>query len=236
MADFRELRARQTWQVAERRSMLPTVLGVIAAFAVGGLLVVGWEKIPTPLQWLPSLAADTPNAPPSSFDTNRLGRAETAPLLARCVNPETFGMPGGTPVQAAVLWQALAAGSTASRVASMFGQPGQRGEAELAARWAEVADCVYRQNRANFCDMDNRALAVEAVNSFMRHSARFAGAPRASAEMRAIVQTRRRVLDELKVLVTNGELIAADFGAFAAPTVRHALAVTRTVANSCAKK
>ena len=236
MSDFRELRARQTWQVAERRSIWPTVLGVVAAFAVGGLAVIAWSRMPSPSQWLPFMAADTPNTPPSSFDGSRVGRAETAPLLARCVNPAAFGVSDRTPVPAAVLWQALSAGSTASRFAAMFGQPNRRGEAGLAARWAEVTDCVYRQNRNNFCDPDNRALAVEAVNSFMRHSARFAANPNPSAEARAIVQTRRRVLDELKVLVADGELIAADFGAFAAPAVRHALGVTRTVANGCAKK
>ncbi|MGB7256560.1 MAG: hypothetical protein WBD48_00610 [Pseudolabrys sp.] len=235
MADFRELRTRQTWQVAERRSMLPTVLGVIAAFAVGGLLVVGWNRMPAPAQWLPFLSNETADSPPA-FSGNRVGRAETAPMLNRCVTKDMFGISGDAPMQSAILWQALSTGSTMSRVASLFGQSNHDGEAELVTRWAEVADCVYRQNRVNFCDIDNRALAVEAANSFLRLSGPVGAKRSASADARAIVQTRRRVVDELKVLVANGELIASDFGALAPPAVRGALAVTKTVANGCARK
>src|SRR6185312_14307319 len=165
MADFRELRARQTWQVAQRRSVLPTVIGVIAAFAVGGLLVVGWNRMPAPSQWLSFMSNETRDRPPA-FSGSRVGRAETAPLLNRCVTKDVFGISDDAPRQSAILWQALSTGSTVSRIASLFGQPNRDGEAELVTRWAEVADCIYRQNRVNFCDIDNRALAVETANSF----------------------------------------------------------------------
>ena len=44
-------------------------------------------------------------------------------------------------------------------------------DVEFTAIWADVADCVYRQNGWVLCDPDNRALAVEAANTFMRQLA-----------------------------------------------------------------
>ena len=58
---------------------------------------------------------------------------------------------------------------TASTIAAIAGVKQQAvQETSFAGLWGEVADCVYRQNGWALCDPDNRALAVEAVNTLVR--------------------------------------------------------------------
>ena len=57
-----------------------------------------------------------------------------------------------------------------------------------------IADCLYSQNTGTLCDIDNRALAVEAANALMRLSERnaatYSGANRNENQ---IVAIRERV-------------------------------------------
>ena len=44
------------------------------------------------------------------------------------------------------------------------------GAKAFSTMWAEVADCVFRQNGYVLCEPDNRALAVEAVSALVKQS------------------------------------------------------------------
>jgi hypothetical protein len=48
---------------------------------------------------------------------------------------------------------------------------------ELAAKWGVVADCVYRSNSWGLCDVDNRAFAVQAANTFLGQADQIASKP-----------------------------------------------------------
>jgi len=77
-----------------------------------------------------------------------------------------------------------------------------------------VADCVYRSNSWGLCDVDNRAFAVQAANTFLGQADQIASKPEtfsANQTEVGIPETESRILDSIQYLVRNGVLIASDF-------------------------
>ncbi len=72
----------------------------------------------------------------------------------------------------------LKASEAQGRVTRAPGTPREHAVIELAQMWGEVADCVYHQNTFRLCDIDNRALAVEAGSIFIRQTDKIAAQPR----------------------------------------------------------
>jgi hypothetical protein len=154
------------------------------------------------------------------------------------------------------LYRILKAGSFVSRLSALGGQPQRVADPlGLAILWGDVADCVYRQNGRALCDADNRALAVEAANTFVRQL-RISSAPQtgdavastfaavqgngrvrsAVYEVQALHAVAERMLSALRNRVEEGRLIAADFGFSAAPEVKNILGETATTRNACAEE
>ena len=127
---------------------------------------------------------------------------------------------------------------------------GTRNDVEFTAIWADVADCVYRQNGWTLCDPDNRALAVEAANTFIRQlgTANKVDRPEAKDSRSSRVGTNRdyilqsahsakgRILDGLRNQVAEGRLISSDFGMFAPVEVLQVVRDTKPMRDGCAKR
>ena len=240
MTEFGKIRAQVARQHAERRNLLPTVAGAIAAFTVGGLAVLGWNKLPAPGQWTFLPAFDRSSAAPS-FSGDRIGRATTAPLLKACLTPAMLGIRHQVDLQPGVLLEILEAGTAQGRLTDILGASKEHAVLETAMKWGQVADCVSNQNTWNLCDVDNRALAVDAINTFVRQADRVISQPEKTyaaepGEIRALSVTRDRVLASLKSQAQNGVLIASDFGAFVPGAVRQVVNDSKPVENGCAKQ
>ncbi|MCC6780989.1 MAG: hypothetical protein IT537_30830, partial [Hyphomicrobiales bacterium] len=174
MKMIHEMRERQAWQEPKRTSPLPIVLGAVIAFGIGLLGVTGVVRAPNLFQAKTQMVPVAPrDVGPSevTIDTSarRVGRAETAPLLKMCVPFSRLGFEHVDRVPPGDLYRILQTASGMSRVAAMAGiKQNAVDEAQFAAVWAEVADCIYRQNGWMLCDPDNRALAVEAASTLIR--------------------------------------------------------------------
>jgi hypothetical protein len=239
VTEFREFRTRHVRHVAERQSLLPTIAGAIAAFAVGALAVVSWNYFPAPAQWNLSSRFHASAGP--SFSGDRIGRATTAPLLKICLTPAMLGIRHEVDLQPGVLLEILEAGTRQGRLTEVLGAPREHAVLETAAKWGEVADCVSHQNTWTLCDIDNRALAVDAINAFVRQADRVISQPGTTyaaqpGEIHALAANKERVLASLKSQAQNGVLIAADFGAFVPTSVRQVLNDNKPAENGCAKK
>lgn len=243
MTGIREFRARHAQPPsppAERTSLVPTIATAAVAFTLSAFTVFFWDRISTPTQWIPSLigAQNANRAPLPSGD--RIGRSVTAPLLKLCINKALFNVHPDQDVEAAVLFDVLVSSNTMGRVNAVLGGKPEHTTVELAEKWADVTDCVYRQNSWALCDIDNRALAVQSANTFLRQADQVLAKPASYAatanEVQALRTIRGRVLDTLKIRVKNGALIASDFAPFAPVSVRQALAGVTTADNACAKR
>lgn len=240
MRNFGKYRVVVTPQpAAKRESLLPTIAGAVAAFAVSACVVLYWGQISSPGRWMPSLWG-TPSASIAPAPSGeRIGRAATAPLLKLCVTRSMFGLDDDQDIEPTHLLDVLNASATAGRVTATFGGKPRNETVNLAAMWGEVADCVYRQNSWQLCDIDNRALAVQAANTFVRQTDQVAtqaakiGAT--AGDIQALTSTRDRVVEALQSRVNSGAMIASDFAPFAPAAVRAALGKTRTGGNACAK-
>ncbi|MGC1845532.1 MAG: hypothetical protein WA730_24555, partial [Pseudolabrys sp.] len=108
------------------------------------------------------------------------------------------------------------------------------------SKWGAVADCVYRSNFSRLCDIDNRALAVQAASTFVVKADEIASTPDSYSatqpEVESLAQVKSRVLDSLQYLIKSGVLIASDFTTFAPASVRQALAKADPDQNACAKQ
>jgi hypothetical protein len=240
MSEFGKIRARLVERPTERRSVLPTLVGAAAAFAVGALVILAWNNLPSPIQWsslLPGLS-DSKSRP--SFSGDRVGRATTAPLLKICLTKDLLGIDRGTEIDPGLLLQILEAGSTQGRVTRVLGAPREHAALELAVTWGSVTDCVYHQNTWNLCDIDNRALAIDSANTFVRQADEIIAASAAytvkPGEISELSATKERVLQSLRERVHDGLLIAADFGFFPPAAVKQVLKETEPVQNGCSKR
>lgn len=255
MASIEEIRAEAIRRQAERRSsgMLPMIAGAAAAFFAGGVLVMGWGVVPTLISKFTSGGHGAGKSAIAASSAKRVGRAEAAPILRACVPRQKFGLDPDSKTESADLYRMLKAGSMVSRLSAMGGIPQTAAEPlGLAIMWGEVADCVYRQNGWALCDADNRALAIEAINTFVRQL-RIVGGQRhedefsrtlakvqasdrraLEHEMQSLRALADRVLSGLRHKVTEGRLVTSDFGFAAAPEVKEVLNATKTARNACA--
>jgi hypothetical protein len=125
-------------------------------------------------------------------------------------------------------------------------------EAQFAAVWGEVADCIYRQNGWMLCDPDNRALAAEAATTLIRQLSTatkadkqadprekkpFAmnGQERAYA-LRNADAIKARVLASLRTHASERRLIASDFGLFTPAEITQILRETKVTRDACAAR
>jgi hypothetical protein len=243
---IQEIRAEQLRRQGEqppKSRRWSFVAGAVAAFFAGGLLVTAWGVVPVLLGKGSGAMHDA--RPPAASAVRRMGRAEAAPLLPQCAPRDMVPLGPGTMVEAADLYAVLKSGGAPP--------PGASATA-LAALWGELADCVYRQNSWTLCQPDNRALAVETLNGFVRQLRIAAGQradgeaggrkarvlqrpPRGGALVHDVPSLRAiedRVLAGLRHRVQEGRIVAADFGFAAAPAVKAVLGEVRPARDACA--
>jgi hypothetical protein len=258
MKMIHEMRERQAWQQQKSTSPLPIVLGAVIAFGIGLLGVTGVVRAPNLFQ---AKTQTVPVAPRDAkaaeivIDTGgrRIGRAETAPLLKMCVPFSRLGFEHVDRVPPGDLYRILQTASGFSRIASAAGiKQHAVDDAQFAAVWAEVADCIYRQNGWMLCDPDNRALAVEAASTLIRQLSTAAkiekqADPREkrpfaldrqdrSYALRNAEAIKGRVLAGLRLQVAEGRLTASDFGMFAPSEITQAMRETRVTRDACAAR
>jgi len=254
-----ELRERRAFEPPKSSSPLPVILGAVIAFGIGLLGVSGVIKMPlfnqgpkTMAIGVPASATDSKAPVAIEPGSHRTGRAEAAPLIKACIPLERIGIPRDKNIESGDIYRLLWAASSMSRVAAAAGIKQKAiDDVEFTAVWADVADCVYRQNGWVLCDPDNRALAVEAANTFMRQLATANKAdkpdpkdPRAAIKAGAnrdyILQNAQsakgRVLDGLRHQVSEGRLISSDFGMFAPAEVLQVVRDTKPMRDGCAKR
>ena len=234
MSDINNIRAQRVQQHAQRRSLLPTIIGGVVAFVVGAFVVFSWDKIPKDLTSL------LPDWLGFSTETARLGRPIVAPLLKVCVTKQLVGAAAGSDTDPAKLLEDLENGTRAGRISAVISTSPQHAFVELAVKWGGIADCIFKHEAAPFCDADNRALAVEAANTFMRQAEEVIAKPDTYAatnnEINALTQTKDRLLAALRKQFLAGTLIAADFRPYAATAIRDLLSRTVAQKNVCEAK
>lgn len=239
MSDIREFRTRLVQQRAERASLLPTIVIAVFAFMASAGAVLYWDHIAIPQQWASLLMGSPDASTEPSFGGVRLGRAETAPLLKICVTKDLLGIDADQEIEAGTILEILNAANTAGRVTAIFGGKPNSNAVGLAAKWGEVADCANRQSSWMLCDIDNRALAIQATNTFVRHADQILAQPAnyaaGNSDVQVLRSLRDRVLGAVRSRVKTGVLIAADFSPFAPTAVRQALSEIKPNENACAK-
>jgi len=232
--NIEEYRARQIRQPTRWSSLFATAVAAVGAFVIGGYAVMNRDKIPGPNQWIALLSTPAEADNKLSFSGDRVGRSETAPLLKICVTKDVV-RDSGREVDPAKLFQTLASVRNTDRLTT----PRDHGAVELAAKWGAVADCVYRSSSSGLCDIDNRALAVQAANTFLSQADQIASKPETfsanQVEVESLTQMKSRVLDSMQDLVRNGVLIVSDFTQFAPASVRKTLAKSDPEKNACAR-
>ena len=230
MSDVDNIRARHAQRQAHRSSLLPTILGAAAAFAVGLAAVYGWSKLPD--DWLSKL----PELIGFAESGDRIGRPVTASLLRVCVTKDTVG--GNS--DPATLLENLENGTRAKRITAVIGASPQQAFVEIAVKWGSIAECIFKQNPVALCEIDNRALAVESANTFMRQGEEVLAKPDSyaatNADIKRLNETKHRLLGVLHDRLKAGIFIAADFRPFAAQSIRDLLSRTVAETDACAKK
>lgn len=175
------------------------------------------------------------------FSGPRIGRAATAPVLALCLNRDPMNISEGVTFGPDMMLTVLRASELQGRITRSTNSPREHAVLELAQIWGEVADCVYNQDAYRLCDIDNRALAVEAGGTFIRQADSIIAKPEKTyaakpGELDALRSTRDRVLSLMQNRVQNGVLIASDFpSSFAPQAVRATLNGAKTLRNDCKK-
>ncbi len=255
MKMIHQIRQQQAWAAQKSASPLPIILGAFIAFGIGLLGVSGVVRAPTLRQ------AKTRMVPVSSRDagraevtvdisSHRMGRSETAPLLKICMPMQKLGVGKDQPAEAGDLYRILQTGSAFSRIASAAGiRQNAMDDTGFAILWADVADCIYRQNGWMICDPDNRALAGEAAVALIRQAsaaarsiktpnpgncAKSAHAPDRDDPLQGANSAKARVLSGLRNYAADGRLIPSDFGMFAPAEVTQVLRETKVTRDACA--
>jgi hypothetical protein len=258
-----QIREQQAWEQPKKSGSTGFIVGTVAAFVAGLLLVMSWGAFPsltTNGLFAAKQHALVSHNKPASVSIpagGRLGTAAESNLLRTCVPADKLGFELGSKVQNKDLYRLLQASSQMLNAASIMGMQNEMsgmGMKQFAVLWGDVADCVFRQNGWALCEPDNRALAVEAVSAFVRQTA-IAAAPevdsdfnkvmatlqgkrRQSMEMAvsSIRTTRERVLSTLKMRAQEGRFIASDFGFFAPAEVTQAIRDAKPTSDACANK
>lgn len=255
MKVINEMRQRQAWEAQKKSSPLALILGAVIAFGIGLLGVSGIVRVPSlfpPKTQMVPVAPRAAETPAVTIDSSgpRIGRAETAPLLKACVPFAKLGLP--REAEPGDLYRLLQSVTSMSRIAAMAGIKQKAiDNAQFAGLWADVADCVYRQNGWVLCDPDNRAFAVEAANTLIRQLSTAAktektGDARGDAgpfglnasertyAMQNAGAVKNRVLSGVRAQVAEGRLIASDFGMFAPSEISQIIGETKVTRDACA--
>ncbi|MGD9922450.1 MAG: hypothetical protein AB7V13_13555 [Pseudorhodoplanes sp.] len=258
MKMIHEMRERQAWEQQKTAGPLPIILGAVIAFGIGLLGVSGAIRAPTLLQAKTQMVPVAPRDGATAgirIDTSsqRIGRAETAPLLKLCVPFSRLGFEHVDRVPPGDLYRILQTASGFSRIASVAGvKQNAVDEAQFAAVWGDVADCIYRQNGWMLCDPDNRALAVEAATTLVRQLSTAVKADKQSDApdgKRSATRTQERayalrnahaiktrVLASLRTHASERRLIASDFGLFTPSEIAQIIRETKVTRDACAAR
>jgi hypothetical protein len=237
MSVLDEFRTKQPLE--ERKSPLWSILGIVAAFVVGGALEIGWESLSRDRPGLFASAGEWFKqgfSAGASTSVIRLGNPRTAPLLRSCFRArlEELDAPGlEAPLLYGIMHESL-----------KVRHPGDRSDrVAIAAQHGRLADCVSAESAA-LCDIDNRALVIEATGDFLTalvdaevELARLSPAERAKRERGAEFDSRvkDRILGRLAGRVREGRLTVADFGYRAHPEVKQAIKAAGPAPDTCAK-
>jgi len=232
----------------QKTSSASLIVGAIAAFAVGALIVGVWQMLPSIMQMLGIPGAGEPTFASTG---ERLGIAARAPVLALCMsNRIELGVDRMTPAD---FYGLLQSSDSYSRFGKLLGKQPSVAPTTFTMVWGEVADCVFRQNGRTFCDPDNRALAVEAAMSLVRQAEVIGAPPQDQSsfmptrgahdwslaikrELDRMRDVKERVRQGLRTRLQEGRLIAADFGYFPPGEIRHLLRENRPTRNACAEE
>ena len=125
-----------------------------------------------------------------------------------------------------------------ANVSSLVGKSDERSDnqtAFLAAKWGELASCIYAQDDRELCDPDNRAAMVEATTKFFAFAkqAEASKPPISAGDARVIKNISDRLLNALKNHRRYGTLVAADFGSFAAPEIMRIMREEKETRDIC---
>jgi hypothetical protein len=258
MKTIHEMRRYQLWQAHRNDSPLPIILGAVIAFGNGILGISGLVRapdlFPRKIQTVAATPVDNAKLATVVADASigRIGHAEAAPLLKVCVPFAKLGLTRDA--SPAEVYRVLQSGNGTSRIAARAGlKQTALDEAQFAAIWAQVADCVYRQEGFVFCDPDNRAFAVEATNAFMRQpaiahgtgtrhhpgpmpvsaNADQRGDAAQNGEIQNVAAVKARVFSGLRMQVADGRLNVSDFGLFAPHTLVQIVRDTKVARDAC---
>jgi hypothetical protein len=259
MDSIHDIRAELASQKAEK-PVTRAILSVAGAFAVGGLLVFGWQFVPTAT---PSTTVRDSSTSLGAAEvkiaatSDRLGNASNAPLLRTCMtsrlmsagqasyesrlgprqrnprNAPDLPFPGD-PAQGYAMLQTA---DTAARAAALFNEPvGTGALVQLSSILGLIAECVFNKDAAELCDANNRALAVDAIGSHVRHADSVLAQSNVSANLQLsqLAALKERVIVGFRGHLRDGSLIAADFGMFAPDEVRRIARETKPIRNACA--
>ena len=232
------------------------ILSLIRAPAlafIGSFLVVGgWFWGPQLLKLMPgsSSASTTGTAPASSggqwfAESNRLGRAQTAPILRTCISRIVNAGRNET-IDTNAAYDMLKAGSMQASMSAFAGRSSGVGGGPwagnrtvgFAAAWGELATCIYAQDDRELCDRDNRAAMVEATTKFFafaKQAETSKPAPTAG-ETQIMGNYSDRLLNALKNHRRYGTLVASDFGSFAAPEITRIMREEQQTSDICKKR
>ena len=196
----------------------------IIGFLGGFLIVGGWMWAPTISNAVAGLLSDMSSV--SLFDdASRLGRPETAPVVRSCI-AGVLDLERDIKLEPSAGYFMLKAGSMQANASTMLGKSdGWEGRQaiNLAAKWGQLAACIYAQDDRALCDADNRAAAVESTAKFFGYAKQTESPKIKSAisaeDARAIERLSDRLLNSLGNHRRYGTLVAADFGSFAPPEI-----------------
>ena len=216
--------------------MLRQALTLIIAF-VGGFLAVGaWIWAPQITNAAKSLVSGAPRV--SLFaDANRIGRPETAPVLRGRV-AKVLDLGPDQKVEPSAMYFILKNGAVQANVGAMLGKANRDTESQtinLAAKWGELANCIFTQEDRELCHPDNRAAAVEAATKFFAYAkqAEAAKATISADEARAFEIFGDRLLLMLRNHRRYGTLVAGDFSSYASPEIARIMREEKQTSDIC---
>ena len=235
-----EFRAGKTGNNDEPPRLGVTIAAAILAFFCGAAAILGWQHLPTLQRWFATITGSNGTSIAARFESNRIGRAATAPLLRTCAPTELLSIDKNRDVDPSEIYAVLKAGSLVDRVRGLAGET-QDTAAMLALAWSQTADCIFKQNGWNLCDPDNRALAVDTVKEFARHIDQLPAVELPGRGSRpgltiSPASFKERIFESLRLRLRSGYLIEADFGFFTPAAIRPILAETKAVENACANR
>jgi hypothetical protein len=221
-----------------------SLIGAPAVAFFGGFLVVGgWIWGPQISRLMPSFSSGSSSVGSGGSwfaDANRLGRAETAPVVRSCIF-RVVDLGGDAKIEPSAAYFILKAGTMQASVVALSGKQdgwSQDRTVTLAANWGELAACIYAQDDRELCDPDNRAAMVEATTKFFAFAKQTETLkpPISGGDARMIENLGDRLLNALKNHRRYGTLNAADFGSFAPAEITRIMREEQQIRDICKKR